>query len=312
MEIIFWSVILVLSLTALVKSADAFTDAAEQIGLFFGMSSFIVGATIVSFGSSMPELATSLMALASGATDFAVDNIIGSNVANSLLVAGLAAVFVGTLKVKQQLIDVDLPFLFMSTAVFIIFIMDGKFTWAEGLLSIVMLTIFILYSIRQGDAQDEHKPDLPKHFHPFKTVGKIVVTVFLIFVSSKFTIDSVSHIAEALNIAPSIITMLAVAFGTSLPEIIISVRAAMAGRHDVALGNVFGSNTFNVLAVAGIPSFFGTLTVSHEAMLIGIPLLIVASLAFIFTTSDDKIQKWEGMALLIIYAVFVGKITGLF
>ncbi len=311
MEIIFWSVILIASLAVLVKSADAFTAAAEGIGLFFGMSSFIVGATIVSFGSSTPELATSLIALLSGATDFAVDNIIGSNIANTLLVAGLAAIMVGTLKVKEQLIDVDLPFFFMSTALFIIFIMDGRFTWVEGIMSLVMLGIFIFYSISQ-DANGSEQKDQQNGFRPFKALGIIIVSLIFIVLSSKYTIESVSHIATMLHIAPAIITMLAVAFGTSLPEIIISVRAAMAGHHSVALGNIFGSNTFNVLAVAGIPSFFGTLTVSPEAFAIGIPLLIVASLAFIFTTSDDQIQKWEGMALLVIYAAFVGKVTGLF
>ena len=316
MVLLLWFLMLVVSLAVLVKAADFFTNAAEKLGLFFGLSSFVVGATIVAFGSSMPELATALFALKSGVTDFAIDNIIGSNIANSLLVAGLAAVAVGTLKVRKQLIDVDVPFFFMSTAVFILFIFDGVFTTFEGVISLVMLAVFITYTIRAGsdDEQDHeaHEDTKPSLNTVFASLGIVVVSIFVIVVASKFTIDSVIGIAEILRISPAIITMLAVAFGTSLPEIIISVRAAMAGRHSVALGNVFGSNTFNVLAVAGIPSFFGTLTVSAEAFMIGIPFLIVASLAFIFTTTDDKIQKWEGYALLVIYFAFVGKITGMF
>ena len=316
MELLLWLFVLVVSLAVLVKAADFFTNAAERLGLFFGLSSFIVGATIVAFGSSMPELATALFALKSGVTDFAVDNIIGSNIANSLLVAGLAAVAAGTLKVKKQLIDVDVPFFFMSTAVFILFVFDGVFTTVEGIISLVMLSVFITYTIRAGSDDEEdheaHENIKPSLKTVFASVGIAVVSIVVIVLSSKYTIDSVVSIAEILRISPAIITMLAVAFGTSLPEIIISVRAAMAGRHSVALGNVFGSNTFNVLAVAGVPSFFGTLTVSTEAFAIGLPFLIVASLAFIFTTTDDKIQKWEGFAFLIIYLVFVGKITGMF
>lgn len=316
MELLMWIAVLVASLTVLVKSADIFTAAAEKVGLFFGLSSFIVGATIVSFGSSMPELATSIFALQAGATDFAIDNIIGSNIANSLLVAGLAAVAVGTLKVKKQLIDVDVPFFFMSSAVFLLFIYDGIFTAIEGIISLVMLGVFIAYTIYAGtdDVEDHDKSEnkKPSVKTVFTSCGIILVSVIVIVFSSKYTIDSVTAIATLMNIAPAIITMIAVAFGTSLPEIIISVRAAMNGRHSVALGNVFGSNTFNVLAVAGIPSFFGTLTVSSTAATIGIPFFIAASLAFIFTTTDDKIQKWEGLALLIIYVVFIGKVTGLF
>ncbi len=315
MELFIWVGVLLVSLAVLVKSADYFTVASERLGLFFGLSSFVIGATIVSFGSSMPELATALFAIKAGVTDFAIDNIVGSNIANALLVAGIASVAVKTLRVKEQLIDVDVPFFFMSTAMFILFIMDGKFTAAEGVVSLVMLGVFVVYTISAGrdnipdhDKSENTKPALKT---VFQSLGIIVVSIVVIVISSKYTIDSVTHIAQLMNIAPAIITMLAVAFGTSLPEIIISVRAAMAGRHSIALGNIFGSNTFNVLAVAGIPSFFGTLTVSPEVFKIGLPFLIVASLAFIFTTSDDRIQKWEGLALLIIYVAFVGKITGL-
>jgi len=316
MELLLWSLALLVSLAVLVKAADYFTVAAERVGLFFGLSSFVVGATIVSFGSSMPELATALFALKAGVTNFAIDNIVGSNIANSLLVAGLAAVAVGTLRVKEQLIDVDVPFFFMSTAIFVLFILDGKFTATEGVVSLLMLGVFIAYTISAGRDDvadhDEEENVKPPTKVVFQSLGIIVVSILAIVVSSKYTIDSVTNIATLLNVAPAIITMLAVAFGTSLPEIIISVRAAMSGRHSVALGNVFGSNTFNVLAVAGIPSFFGTLTVSPEVVVIGLPFLIAASLAFIFTTSDDRIQKWEGLALLVIYLAFVGKITGIF
>jgi len=316
MELLLWGLVLVVSLAVLVKAADVFTVAAEKLGLFFGLSSFVIGATIVSFGSSMPELATALFALKAGVTNFAIDNIVGSNIANSLLVAGLAAVAVGTLRVKEQLIDVDVPFFFMSTALFVLFIIDGTFVPIEGLISLVLLGVFIVYTIRAGRDDiidhDESEDKKPNGTVVFQSLGIIVVSVVAIVISSKYTIESVTNIAEIMNIAPAIITMLAVAFGTSLPEIVISVRAAMAGRHSIALGNVFGSNTFNVLAVAGIPSFFGALTVSPEVLTIGLPFLIVSSLAFIFTTSDDRIQKWEGLALLIIYIAFVGKISGMF
>lgn len=316
---LFWIGALTVSLVLLVKSADYFSGAAEKIGIAFGLSSFIVGATIVSIGSSMPEIATAIITILSGdpaLQTFAIDTIIGSNIANCLLVGGIAAIAVGTLKVKEQLIDVDLPFFFISSAIFILFIMDGSFTWVEGLVSVVLLVIFILYTIFDTDA--DGKVDtciaLKKNGCSIKwqTIAVLIAGSVGIYFGADFTITSVTEVAKIFGISTTVVTMIVVAVGTSLPELIISVQAARRGKHSIALGNIFGSNTFNVLGVAGIPSFFGTLVVSEQAMTIGIPLFIVATLAFIFTTSDDCIKKWEGYALLMVYLVFIGKIVGIF
>ena len=314
MDLLLQSGILVAALAVLVKSADYFTHASERIGLYFGLSSFIVGATIVSIGGSLPELATSLITVLSGDPNqlsFTIDNIIGSNIANTLLVGGLAAIAVGTLKVKTRLIDVDLPFFFLSSALFLLFIIDGTFNWKEGLISLILLGIFITYTLKDSDEDDQNiSENRPKKLDK-KDFIFLVGGMIGIYFAAKYTVSSVLNISDLLKIESSIVTMIAVAIGTSLPEVMISVRAALAGKHSVALGNVFGSNTFNALAVAGIPSFFGTLQTSSGAMTIGIPFFIVASLGFIFTCSDDQIQKWEGFALLVIYGAFVGKLVGI-
>jgi cation:H+ antiporter len=308
MDILLWLAVLVAALFWLVKSADYFTQWAESFGLYFGMSSFIVGATIVAIWGSMPELATSLLSALDGKTSFAVDNVIGSNIANTLLIWWIAAIAAWTLKVKEKLIDVDLPFFFISSALFVLFISDGIFNYKEGIISLAMLVLYVAYTLSDRTI-DEENESTPKDFKNIWIVY-IVLGIIGIFIGAKYTIESVTQLWELLNISPSIITMLAVAIGTSLPELIISVRSAMAGKHSIALGNIFGSNTFNVLAVVGIPSFFTTLTVSESALSIGIPFFIVATLGFIFTTSDNTIQKWEGIALLILYSAFIGNILG--
>jgi len=308
MDILLWSVVLWVSLFWLVKSADYFTSWAENFGLYFGMSSFIVGATIVAIGWSMPELATSLLAALDWKTAFAVDNIIGSNIANTLLIWWIAAIAVWTLQVKEKLIDVDLPFFFISSALFVLFISDGTFNYKEGLLSLVMLILYVFYTLSDttDDSENASKRD------NFKTIWivYIIFGIAWIFIGAKYTIESVTKLWELLSISPSIITMLAVAIGTSLPELIISVRSAMAGKHSIALWNIFGSNTFNVLAVAWIPSLFVALDVSESALSIWLPFFIIASLWFIFTTSDNRIQKWEWFALLILYSAFIANILG--
>ncbi len=309
---IFW---LILSLIGIIKSADIFTDASERIGLYFGLSSFIVGATIVSIGSSLPELATSLVSVISHDPEqlkFPIDNIIGSNIANTLLVGGLAAMAVGTLKVKEELIDVDLPFFFISSALFLLFIIDGDFTWKEGIISLFLLVIFIAYTINDEPVEKSVVDDKKVTKIGIKEFGLAALGAFGVYLSAKYTVSNVLAISAKIpGIDTTLITMLVVAIGTSLPEIIVSVRSAIKGKHSIALGNIFGSNTFNALAVAGIPSFFGTLTVSEGAMRIGIPFFIASGLAFIFTTTDNKIPKWEGYALIVIYIAFVGKLLGI-
>ena len=310
-----WVAALVGSLTLLVISADYFTRAAERIGLFFGLSSFIVGATIVSVGSSMPELTTSIMAVLNGVKDFPISNAIGSNIANCLLVGGICSIVVGTLKVKQQLIDVDLPFFFISTALFLMLVLDKEISKLDAALMFGLLVVFVLYTIfdqsrnKLAALVEDKLKKRPKL--NFSDALFLIGGAVGIYFSADFTIRSVTELASILNISSSIVAMLAVALGTSLPELVVSVRASLAGKHSIALGNIFGSNTFNILAVTGIPAFFGKVTISDEAWLIGIPFLVATTLAFIFTTSDDRIQKWEGLALLVLYVAFVGKLTGL-
>jgi cation:H+ antiporter len=317
MGIILPSIFLVVSLAFLVKSADVFTNASERIGLYFGLSSFIVGATIVSIGCSLPELTTSLISVLSGETEqlsFTIDNVIGSNIANILLVGSVATIVVGTLRVKEKLISVDLPFFFVSTALFLLFVMDRMFTWQEGVISLILLVIFVIYTINNEASKEADPEDAQEKVKKIgvKECALVVGGAIGVYFSAKYTISNVLVLATMIpGVDSSLITMLVVALGTSLPEMVVSVRAAIKGKHAVALGNVFGSNTFNSLAVTGIPAFFGTLKVSDNAYYLGIPFLIVATLAFIFITHDDKIPKWEGYALIIIYLAFMGKLLGL-
>ncbi len=317
MGIILPGIFLVVSLAFLVKSADVFTNASERIGLYFGLSSFIVGATIVSIGSSLPELTTSLISVLSGGTEqlsFTIDNVIGSNIANILLVGSVATIVVGTLRVKEKLISVDLPFFFVSTALFLLFVMDRMFTWQEGVISLILLVIFVIYTINNEASKEADPEDAQEKVKKIgvKECALVVGGAIGVYFSAKYTISNVLVLATMIpGVDSSLITMLVVALGTSLPEMVVSVRAAIKGKHAVALGNVFGSNTFNSLAVTGIPAFFGTLKVSDNAYYLGIPFLIVATLAFIFITHDDKIPKWEGYALIIIYLAFMGKLLGL-
>ncbi|MFC1598251.1 calcium/sodium antiporter [Patescibacteria group bacterium] len=328
--IIFWVVVLVVCLIVLVKAADVFTKYSEKLGLALGLSSFIIGATIVAIGTSLPELVSSLFAVVgSGVTEFVADNIIGSNIANALLILGIGAVTARTLRVKTSLIDVDLPFFFMSMALFVYFVMDKQITMWEGIFLLGFFIIFVIYSVKPDSTPDEVKEDKEEmedlkeeYGNGKKKKGKgksvpyakyilfIVVSAALVAGSAKFLIDSVLNLSELLGISSSLLTITVVAVGTSLPEVLTSIAAIRMGNHSIAIGNVFGSNTFNLLLVAGVPALFSDLAVGSLTFVIGLPFLVIATFAAIFVTMDDKVRLWEGVAMLFLYGVFIAKVTG--
>lgn len=335
MQIFIWSLVLLVSLAVLVKAADYFTEYSEKLGLAFGLSSFIIGATIIAIGTSLPELVSSLFAvLDSGTTEFVVDNIVGSNVANALLILGIGALVAKTLRVTTSLIDVDLPFFFASMGLFVFFALDKTISVVEGIFLLVFFGIFLIYNAKAGSEPDpdEHHmdkdemQDLNEQFAETDETGKqktkeeqqqsvglymlyIFISIIAIAVSAKYLIDSVLTLSDLLGISSSLLTITVVAFGTSLPEVLTSIAAIKVGNHGMAIGNVFGSNTFNLLLVAGLPAMFGDLAIADLTYTVGLPFLVLATFVAIFVTFDNKIRLWEGAAMLFMYAVFLAKIT---
>lgn len=328
MEILLWSGVLLASLYFVVKSAAFFTKYSEKLGLALGLSSFVIGASIVAIGTSLPELTSSFFAVVgTGETEFVVDNIVGSNVANALLILGLGALYAKTLKDESSLIDIDLPFFFSSAAIFLYFAMDQKISFIEGLFLLGLFVIFLFYTVHSGklssgdsvdkeelkDFKSEHKVAASKRKKkkPFaKWVFYIVLSMIVLAISAKYLIDSVLELSDLLGVESSVLTITVVAFGTSLPEILTSINAIKRGNHGMAIGNVFGSNTFNLLLVGGLPALFSDLQIADLTFVNGLPYLLIATFAAIFTTIDDKVRLWEGASMLFLYVVFLSKVIG--
>jgi cation:H+ antiporter len=315
--ILLWIGVLALSLFGLIKSADYFTEYSEKIGLLLGMSSFIVGATIVAIGTSLPELVSSLFAISAGETSFVVDNIVGSNIANALLILGIAGVVAKKgLKMTTSLIDVDLPFFFMSMAIFGYFALDKVISLPEGIALLIFFVIFVIYNIKSEPKDDEDEmAELSDTYkgdqkHLTKYILIIIASIAVLSVSAKYMIDSILTLSELLSISSSTLTITVVAFGTSLPEILTSVAAVRRGNHGMAVGNVLGSNTFNLLLIAGIPALITPLTIPPATFTIVLPFLVIATFVAIFVMFDNKIRPWEGVAMLFFYLVFIAKIVG--
>lgn len=320
MEILVWSVIFFVSLAILVKASDFFTDAAEEIGLFFKLKPFLIGVTIVALGTSLPELVSSFFAVLGGASEIVSGNVVGSNITNICLVLGLTALVGKKMKLDYEIINVDLPILISATFILGLLIYDGEFTFAEAILCLVGIAIyFVRIAISENKTKKAKKEEqeiekyVKEDLHwtkklPNKEFVILLLSGFFIFLSAKYTIDSVVRISEILEIGTEIIAASVIALGTSLPELAVSLTAAKKGKAEIAIGNILGSNIFNALGVMGISGLFGVLLIPTSIITFGLPVMIIATFVFLFMTQDKEVTRWEGAFLLLLYVLYLGKI----
>ena len=326
-----WILIFIVSLAILVKGADWFLEAAEKMGLVMGLSPFIVGVVIVGLGTSFPELISSFAALFEGVTDIIPANAIGSNIANILLVVGLSAIVGRKLTVAKSLIDLDLPLLAIATALFLGVAWDGSITIIESVILIVAYVIHLTYIVvHEDDTAHEPIPRVEiieegkrrkyqeilhqdkKHRLTISDIVMLLGGVLGLVIGAKYLIEAVIALAALSGIGTGVIALAAVAFGTSLPEIMVSLKAAWHKKSEVALGNIFGSNIFNILAVVGIPGLFSTLTLDAQTLTLGIPVLMVATGLFVISGISRRIHIWEGSMYILVYIFFIGKLFAIF
>ena len=295
-------ILFVASLSVLIYASDRFIAAAESIGLSLGISPFIIGVTIVAFGTSLPELATSVAAVFAGDSQIVIGNVIGSNITNILLVLGLTA-FVGRdILLDFDVMDVDMPLLVLSSFFLYFVISDLCVTKFEAILFLIALGLFLYNSIGSANAGGEDKTRVSP-----MTYLVVAISGVFVFIGAKYTIHAISHISESMGIGEEIIALTAVALGTSLPEVMVSIAAARRGKHAIAVGNVLGSNIFNTYAVTGIPALMAEIVIPPDTIAFSAPYMIFASLIFAFMCVTRKISRWEGVTLLLLYAFFLAE-----
>jgi len=329
MEIFLWTVLFIVSLAALVKGSHWFLHGAEHIGVSFGFSPFVVGVLIVGVGTSLPELISSFSAIIQGVPEIVVANVIGSNIANILLILGIIAVIGRRLELTRSLIDLELPLFAISTVLFLGIVYDGKVLQIESVLLFITYLIYFIYSLTGGKEKASsvvvQKSEELKKFAEREKWGLMYILrkmthsknqilfwlgFFSIFIGAKYLIESVIHLSLLMQIAPGIISISAIAIGTSLPELAVSGRAVLEGKSEVAVGNILGSNAFNLLFVVGLPGLFTILPVGESVLLTGLPILAIATLLFIIVGISRRIYHWEGMMFLVLYVFFILKIFG--
>ncbi len=308
---------LVVGLVLLVLGAEWLVRGASRLAQAFGVSPLVIGLTIVAFGTSAPELAVSAFASFHGNADIAIGNVVGSNIFNVLVILGISAI-VMPLVVHTQLIRLDVPLMILASGAIYLLAMDGNLSRLEGIglfIGICLYTWFLVQQSRREskEAQAEFSSNSPQQTLPRKfglliDWGLIVVGLAALMIGSKFLVDSSTAIARAVGISELIIGLTIVAAGTSLPELATSVVAAYRGQRDIAVGNVVGSNLFNILSVLGLSAVISPqgIAVSGTVLNFDLPVMIAVAVTClpVFYTGY-VITRANGIVFLAYYVAYV-------
>ena len=306
-----------LGLVILVGGAELLVRGASRLALSFGISPLVVGLTVVAFGTSAPELAVSVQSATAGQADIALGNVVGSNILNVLFILGLSAL-ITPLLVNQQLVRQEVPLMIGVSLLLVALGLDGTVSQGDGALFLVLLAGYTVFLIRQsraaGRAAAEAHPSDPAAAsgsqwdrHWSVQLALIIVGLLLLVQGSNWLVDAAVTFARRLGVSELVVGLTIVAAGTSLPEAATSVMASIRGERDIAVGNVVGSNIFNILAVLGVSSVLapGGLSVSPAMLHFDLLVMIAAALAClpVFFTGY-RIARWEGAMFLAYYAAY--------
>ena len=306
--------LLLLGLALLLVGAEILVRGASRLALATGMSPLVIGLTVVAFGTSAPELAVSIGAAHSGAPDIALGNVVGSNITNVLLILGVSAL-IAPLVVARQLIRVDVPIMVAVSVLALVFSLDGGISRVDGAILAALLAGYILLQVRLGRA-DPAAADttLDTVDGPPRGARAWILNIALVggglallILGANWLVDSATQIARQFGLSELVIGLTVVAVGTSMPEIATSIIATIRGQRDLAVGNVVGSNIFNILGVLGVAAVVSPtgIPVSPAAVNFDIPVMIataVACLPIFFT--GHSIQRWEGAVFLGYYVAY--------
>lgn len=299
----------VVGLIALISGAELLVRYISKIALKLNIPKVIIALTVVAFGTSAPELAVSVQATIDGQTDLMLGNIIGSNISNTLLILGLSALFI-PLKVHKNLIKSDAPIMIGITLLLFFLSYNGALGFWECLLLVSLLVIYLVFLARQkGEvAMTEVKPDGEETGNMLIHIVLTILGFILLIAGARWLISSSLIFAEMAGVSELIIGLTVVAIGTSLPEIVISIVAAIRGERDIAVGNVIGSNILNMLAVLGFAGIFSSeiIPIQDSLLSFDFPVLIAASIACIpIFYTGHKIVRWEGAIFLLFYFAYL-------
>ncbi len=297
------------AITALIIAAKFFTNAAESIGKWMSLPSFVIGVFIVGIGTSLPELVSGIVSVRAGVSEIVPGNIIGANISNLLLVTGFSvAISWKPISLGSTYIYIDLHFLVGGFFAFYMIAYDGRIDIGESLIGIAIFIVYSFYLIKSGTANK--KEAKTRIAFPIRAFLILIVSGIGIYYAADYTVQSIQSIAKGLNVPESIIALTVLSLGTTLPELVVNITAVRAGKAEMAIGNVLGSCVFNTLVIPGIAGIFGQILVPKELLSFSLPVMAGTGILFYLLTQDKRVSVWEGMLFVFLYGLFIFKIGG--
>ena len=304
-SIILQFVLLIVGFVFLIKGSDFFVDGASSVASLLKIPTIIVGLTIVAFGTSAPEAAVSITSSLTGSNAMAVSNVIGSNLFNILMVIGISALL-GDLLMEKSVLNKDLPFLVGITLLLAIFIFIGwNIANIEGIILLLILICYIFYLVKNARKSKDANVVEKAKLTPLKSAIFIIVGLAGIVVGGDLVVNSASNIAIALGMSETLVGLTIVAIGTSLPELVTSLTALKKGENQLVIGNVIGSNIFNILFVLGASSAISQIPLDPSMMTDVLFMVGVTILCFIFGKTQEKYDKKEGIILVSLFVIYM-------
>lgn len=301
-------ILLIVGFALLMKGADFFVEGASAIAERFKIPQIVIGLTIVAFGTSAPEAAISINAALKGNAGITVGNVVGSNIMNILLILGLASI-IATLSVKKNTVKYEIPFVIVVTCVLLALgVIGNELSRIDGIILWVLFIIFFIYliktSVGNNDEQEESGKKLSVILTIIFTLGGMAAIIF----GSDITVKYATLIAKEFGMSDRLIGLTIVAFGTSLPELITSCTAAIKGKTDIAIGNIVGSNIFNILFVVGTSALICPVTFENSFITDTVVAIFAAALLLLLSFKKLKITRKSGIIMLACYLVYFGYI----
>ena len=305
--------LLLVGFVLLIKGADVFVDGASSTAQNLKVSKMLIGLTIIAFGTSAPELAVSFSALASGSTDMVLGNVIGSCILNVLLILGIAAV-IRPIKIRANTIHKELPMCLMISTLLAVLFLDimlaggsrNQFSRSDAFVVLIFFAIFLYYLITLAKHSKETKEKDPQAKYK---IGKSLLFVLVglggIVIGSQLVVQNCTEIAAMIGWSERLISLTVIAFGTSLPELVTTIVAARRGEQDLVVGNIIGSNIFNICIVLGVPvAIFGSVTPDSFQLLDIFMLVASAAALFFFALTRHRISRVEGAIMLVAFVAY--------
>jgi len=298
--------IFILSLGVLIWGSDLLVDQSEKIALRFGISEYVIGATLVAVGTSLPEMAASMAASLNHKPEIAVANVIGSNIFNITLVLAVVFIVAKSINPHRDFFAKDSSWALFPVLIFILMILDGIFSRFDGFLLILLMCAYILFLLRNSqEIVTEEEQEEKVTFTLGRTMALTLLGFVLVVMGADYTIESASSIARSFGVSDWIIGIIMISLGTSMPELMVSVTAALKGKADMAIGAIIGSNMANTTMVLGSAALINEIKLNPLSYGFDIATMLVATLMLVFISANKLYTKPAGISLLIVLAIFL-------